>query len=153
MSNIMSALREIELEQPDAAGQAGAHPAASVAPSEFSVLKEFTARSVPEPETCAQQDAVHPEPGHEAVILFADDYLALEDRIVRVVETIRRERQARVAAEERATNAEEQLSRQTLLIEDLEQQIGNRDSISDERSQSIARMVNLLDSLENFPGE
>jgi len=155
MSNIMTALREMELEQRDSTALSRARLVASApAADDFSVLKEFTAPQAQQAEIREQQPFAHqPQPSQEALILFADDYSALEERIVRVVETVKCERRARLAAEERAVNAEEQMSWQALRIEDLEQQIGNRDNITDERSQSIVRMVNLLDSLELSCGD
>ena len=66
-----------------------------------------------EPEVAEQQRSKQPMDSvgeTAAVALSADDFSALEERIVRAVELVKRERQARAAAEERAAKAEAQLA-------------------------------------------
>ena len=58
-----------------------------------------------------------------ALTVSADDFSALEQRIVRAVEMVKRERQARIAAEERAAHVESQLHDQAPLIEQLEKEL------------------------------
>jgi chromosome segregation ATPase len=56
----------------------------------------------------AEPQEAHAEPGSLAV--SADDFSALEQRILRAVEMVKRERQERVAAEARAAQAESQVA-------------------------------------------
>src|ERR1700729_2388743 len=56
--------------------------------------------------------------------LSANDFTALEERILRAVEVVRRERLARAAAEERATRTEAQLSELTTHNEQSEKELG-----------------------------
>lgn len=153
MSNIMTALRE--LEQQEGTTDSKVHlVASSPAANDLSALEEFTSSQEQEGENCEEQAvAGEPQRRGEAVILFADDYLSVEERVVRVVEMVKRERQARLAAEERAENAEAEMSRLALRIEGFEQEMSALDSESDHRRQRIVGMVALLDSLDLSDGQ
>src|SRR5208282_1695143 len=65
-----------------------------------------------------QPQAAPAEPAG-ALAVSADEFAALEERIRRAVELVKRERQARVVAEERATKAEAQLFAQSPVVEQL----------------------------------
>lgn len=155
MSNIMSALRKLELEQQESTTHPKVHLVASApAADDFSVLKEFTAPEALQVENHPQQAVAHrPQLRHEALILFADDYSVLEERVVRVVETVKRERQARLAAEERAVHAEAEIIRQALRMDELEREMLALESESGQRRQRVEQMVALLDSLQLSDGE
>ena len=66
-----------------------------------------------EEQNHADRQAENPggEPGTLALSL--DDFSSLEDRILRAVNLVKRERMARTAAEQRATEAEARLNEQT----------------------------------------
>jgi hypothetical protein len=155
MSNIMTALREMELEQRDGTAHSRAHLVASApAADDFLALKEFTAPTALQVENREQQTAAHkPHLGHEALILFADDYSALEERIVRVIETAERERQACLAAEKRAVRAEAEITRQALRMDRLERKMRDLESESDRWRQYVEQMIALLDSLQLSNGK
>jgi hypothetical protein len=55
-----------------------------------------------------------------ALTLSVDEFSALEERILRTVNLVKQERQARVAAEERANAAEEQIGKHAPLVEQLQ---------------------------------
>ena len=78
----------------------------------------------------------------------ADDFSALEERILRAVELVKRERQARAAAEERATKAEAQLSEQAPLVEQLKQEVRSLRAERDHVRQRVERLLSQLDALE-----
>ena len=63
-----------------------------------------------EPQT--EQHTVGSPAEQPALALSANDFSALEERILRTIELVKRERQARTAAEERAAKAEAQLTEQ-----------------------------------------
>jgi chromosome segregation ATPase len=107
--------------------------------------------------------------GAGALTVSVDDFAALEDRIRRAVELVKSERQARVAAEERAVSAEAQVRLQEPLLEQLHNEINalraERDSLQAERDgmrverdslhaerdqvrQRVERLLAQLDSLE-----
>ncbi len=155
MSDIMTALRELELEQQERSTHSMVHLVASgPTANDFSVLKEFTAPQALQFENHQQQAIAHqPQLGREALILFADDDSALEQGVVRAVETVKRERQGRLAAEERAVHAEAEMTRQALRIDELEREVHALESENDHRRQRVRQMMDLLDSIEPSGGE
>ncbi|MGA2559658.1 MAG: hypothetical protein ABSF17_08265 [Terracidiphilus sp.] len=94
-----------------------------------------------------------PETHHQAIesgvlTVSVHDFSALEERILRAVEVVRRERQTRAAAEERATKAEGQLHEQASHIDHLEKELG---ALRTEREQvrgRVDRLLGQLDALE-----
>jgi len=80
-----------------------------------------------------------------ALTVSADDFSALEDRIVRAVEVVKREKQARIAAEERAQKAESELRNVAPRIEALEREI---DVLKNERDHVRTRVERLLTQLD-----
>jgi septal ring factor EnvC (AmiA/AmiB activator) len=83
-----------------------------------------------------------------ALALSASDFSALEDRIVRTVELVKRERQARAVAEERAAKAEAQLGEQSPLVDQLKQDIRSLRAERDQVRQRVERLLTQLDALE-----
>lgn len=84
----------------------------------------------------------------EALALSADDFSALEERVVRAVELVKRERQARLAAEDRAAKAEEQLAGQSPAVAQMKDEIRSLRRERDQVRQRIERLLTQLDSLE-----
>jgi hypothetical protein len=84
----------------------------------------------------------------ETLALSADDFSALEERILRAVELVKRERQARAAAEERATQAQTQLSEQGAQVERLERDVKQLRAERDHVRQRVDKVLKQLDSLE-----
>ena len=80
--------------------------------------------------------------------LSANDFSALEERILRAVKVVRRERQARAAAEERATRTEAQLSELTAHIEQSEKELGMLRAERDHVRERVDRLLAQLDALE-----
>jgi chromosome segregation ATPase len=92
----------------------------------------------------------------------AHDFSALEERVLRAVEVVRRERQARAAAEERAVQAEErttqaeeratQAEAQSLdhgsIIEQHEKDLSALRAERDQVRQRVERLLGQLDALE-----
>jgi chromosome segregation ATPase len=83
-----------------------------------------------------------------ALALSVDDFTALEERIHRAVNLVKRERQARVEAEERAVHAEAQLREQTPHIELLEKEISTLRAERDHVRVRVERLLAQLDTLE-----
>ena len=94
-----------------------------------------------------QQDTNASEPP-AALTVSADDFSALEQRIVRAVEMVKRERQARIAAEERAAHVESQLDDQAPRIEQLEKELHALKGERDHVRQRVERLLGQLDALE-----
>ena len=95
----------------------------------------------------ANQSSVQPaEP--EALALSADDFSALEERIRRAVELVKREKQARIAAEERADMAEAQLTGQGPVVDKLKEEVRALRAERDHVRQRVERLLSQLDVLE-----
>ncbi len=89
-----------------------------------------------------------PEAKPQALSVSADDFSALEERIVRAVAVVKQERQARSAAEQRAAEVELQLREQTALAEQLQTEVGALKAERDHVRQRVERLLAQLDGLE-----
>lgn len=103
---------------------------------------ELQASESPEPES--PQPAAAPG----SLALSVDDFSALEDRILRAVNLVKRERQARAEAEERAVMAEAQFSEQAPLVERLQKELNTLRSERDHVRQRVEKLLTQLDALE-----
>ena len=90
------------------------------------------------------------EPEAEAgnLALSVDDFSALEERILRAVNLVKRERLARAEAEERAARAEAHLLEQSPLMEQLQRDVNALRSERDQVRQRVERLLAQLDALE-----
>jgi hypothetical protein len=95
-------------------------------------------------ETKPQEKAA--EPG--TLTLSVHDFSALEERILRAVEILRRERQAHAEAEERAAQAEAKLRDQAPLVEQLQKELNALHAERDQVRQRVERLLGQLDALE-----
>lgn len=102
--------------------------------------------SEPEVEAGLQELQEPDEPA--TLTLSANDFSALEERVLRTVEVVRRERHARAAAEERAANAEAQLHEQAPLVDQLEKEISLLRAERDHVRERVERLLGQLDALE-----
>jgi chromosome segregation ATPase len=83
-----------------------------------------------------------------SLTLSANDFSALEERILRAVEVVRRERQARTSAEERAALAEAQLHDLSPQLEQLEKELNALRTERDQVRGRVERLLGQLDALE-----
>ena len=93
-----------------------------------------------EPQTAPE------EPGALAVSM--DEFSALEERVLRAVELVKRERQARAEAEERASSAEATLRAQMPVMEQQQSELRALRAERDEVRQRVERLLAELDTLE-----
>jgi hypothetical protein len=77
-----------------------------------------------------------------------EDFSALEERILRAVNLVKWERQARSTAEERASAAEAQLREQAPLTEGLQREVSALRGERDQVRQRVERLLAQLDALE-----
>ena len=84
----------------------------------------------------------------ETLALSADDFSALEERVLRAVELVKRERMARTEAEERAALAEAQLREQMPLVDRLQTEVKTLRTERDQVRQRVERLLSQLDALE-----
>jgi hypothetical protein len=83
----------------------------------------------------------------EALAVNSDEFSALEDRVIRAVELVKRERQGRASAEERALQAEAELGVQLPRIEALEREIHVFKNASELGHQRIEQLLSQLDAV------
>jgi hypothetical protein len=98
----------------------------------------------PEPEPADQAQTAEPE----VLALNVDDFSALEERVLRAVDLVKRERQARAEAEQRAAKAEERLREQEPLTDRLQTEVYALQSERDRVRQRVERLLAQLDALE-----
>jgi|SRR5271166_2450280 len=96
----------------------------------------------------AQEQAADSGGEASALRLSVDEFSALEDRIVRTVNLVKRERQERTAVEQRASEAEAKLREQMPLAERLEKEVKALQEERDEVRQRVERLLAQLDALE-----
>ena len=80
--------------------------------------------------------------------LSLDDFSSLEDRILRAVNLVKRERLARSAAEERATELEARLDERNTSAEELQKEINALRAERDHIRQRVEKLLTQLDALE-----
>jgi len=100
-----------------------------------------------------QPQQTHEEP--PALAVSADDFAALEERIRRAVELVKRERQARAEAEARsaeleasAAQAEAQVQAQSSSIDQLQNELNALRAEREQVRQRVERLLKQLDTLE-----
>jgi len=97
-----------------------------------------------EPKEPAAEPAAEPA----NLALSVDDFSALESRILRTVNLVKSERQARAEAEERAILAEVQLSEQAPLLDRLQKELDAQRVERDQVRQRVEKLLAQLDALE-----
>lgn len=108
------------------------------APEAPAAVDEETSFPVPEQETESA----------EALTLSVDEFAALEERVVRTVELVKRERAARASAEEKLSTAELQMVEQSEAIDRLENDVRALRTERDQVRQRVERLLGQLDALE-----
>lgn len=97
-----------------------------------------------EPEQPWQEPVAEPE----TLALSGDEFSALEERILRTVNLVKRERQARTAAEECAAQAEAQVREQAPMVENMQKELNVLRAERDHVRQRVERLLAQLDALE-----
>ncbi|MGA2851306.1 MAG: hypothetical protein ABSE46_20070 [Terracidiphilus sp.] len=104
-------------------------------------------------ESSVQEAHVDQQSGEEesdpkTLSLSSDDFSALEARIIRAVELVKKERLARAEAEERAARAELQLREQGPIVESLQKEVVGLRTERDYVRQRVDRLLAQFDALE-----
>jgi len=105
-----------------------------------------TVETADEVQTEQQPQEPLADPG--SLALSVDDFSALEERILRAVNLVKRERLARAEAEERAARAEAQLLEQAPLADQLQKDVSALRAERDHVRQRVERLLAQLDALE-----
>jgi hypothetical protein len=93
-----------------------------------------------EPQTAPEESG--------ALAVSMDEFSALEERVRRAVELVKRERQARAEAEERAGSAEATLRAQMPLMEQQQSELHALRAERDQVRQRVERLLSELDALK-----
>jgi chromosome segregation ATPase len=121
--------------------------------------RESYEEQVAEPEPAAEEAvATAPEPTTEptnepaaepaTLAVSSDEFSALEERIRRAVDLVKRERQSRADAEERASQAEARLQAQIPVVDQLQSEVHALRTERDNVRQRVERLLAELDTLE-----
>ncbi len=110
--------------------------------AEFSLVPEVAE------ETRGDHQPEHADKEPGTLALSIDEFSSLEDRILRAVNLVKRERLARSAAEERATETEGKLSQQIAAGEQLQRELDALRAERDQVRQRVERLLAQLDTLE-----
>jgi hypothetical protein len=101
-----------------------------------------------EPEQPKEDRATEPAAETRSLTVSMDDFTAIEERILRAVNLVKWERQARATAEERASAAEAQLREQAPVTEQLQKELSALNAERDQVRQRVERLLAQLDSLD-----
>jgi uncharacterized coiled-coil protein SlyX len=82
------------------------------------------------------------------VALSPDDFSALEERILRAVDLVKRGRVAHAAAEERAAQAEIRVREQAPLVGHLQKEVNALRAEREQMRNRVERLLEQLDALE-----
>jgi uncharacterized coiled-coil DUF342 family protein len=102
-------------------------------------------------ESQIAEQTEHSEMNHDGqgnLALSSADFSALEDRVARAVNLVKSERQARAAAEQRASELDGQLHEQRDLVKTLQEEIRALNSERDQVRNRVEKLLTQLDSLE-----
>ncbi|UWZ86473.1 hypothetical protein [Occallatibacter riparius] len=99
-------------------------------------------------DTAVAEEIHNEHNGAATVAMSADEFTALEERVLRAVNLVKRERMARGEAELRAVAAEEKVAEQTGTIENLNKEIGSLRTEREAVKQRVDRILSQLDALE-----
>jgi uncharacterized coiled-coil protein SlyX len=108
-----------------------------------------------EPPALEKAPAPLPVKSGEVLAMSVDEFTALEERVLRAVNLVKRERLARAeadtraaAAEARATQLEAQLAEQAPKVDQLQAEIHTLRTERDQVRQRVERLLSQLDALE-----
>ncbi len=114
--------------------------------SQFSFGAPVEEESRPEAQNQDSHEETPREP--ETLALSVDDFTALEERVLRAVNLVKRERLARSEAEERATQAEDKLQEKAPLAEQLQNEVNALRAEREQVRERVERLLVQLDALE-----
>ena len=111
-------------------------------------MTQFTWESEAGAEARAEQQPSAPAAEPESLALSVDEFAALEERILRAVNLVKRERHARAEAVERVALADTKLREQAALTEQLQKEVSTMRAERDHVRQRVERLLAQLDALE-----
>jgi len=79
--------------------------------------------------------------------IVVDDFVALEQRVVRAIELVKSERAARAEAEQRATRLQSEIEAQAIQLEQAQEQVGTLEKDREQVRQRVERLLKQLDEI------
>jgi uncharacterized coiled-coil protein SlyX len=111
-------------------------------------MSQFSFEPGIEEETSGENQHENPGGEPETLALSANDFSALEERVLRTVNLVKRERLARSEAEERAAKAEAKLAEQAPVADSLQNEVTALRAEREQVRQRVERLLSQLDALE-----
>ena len=93
-------------------------------------------------------EEVRPEQDPGTLAMSAVEFAALEERVLRAINLVKRERMARAEAEERAATAESLMNENGVTIDNLQKEVASLRSEREAIKERVDRILAQLDSLE-----
>jgi type VI protein secretion system component VasF len=81
------------------------------------------------------------------LLISTDDFSALEERVMRAVEVVKRERTARAEAEQNATRLQSLLDAQSALLEQAKEQMRTLEREREQVRQRVERLLKQIDEI------
>jgi type VI protein secretion system component VasF len=81
------------------------------------------------------------------LLISTDDFSALEERVMRAVEVVKRERTARADAEQNATRLQSLLDAQSALLEQAKEQMRTLEREREQVRQRVERLLKQIDEI------
>jgi septal ring factor EnvC (AmiA/AmiB activator) len=79
--------------------------------------------------------------------VVVDDFVALEERVLRAVELVKSERAARSEAEQRASRLQGELEAQTVQLEQAQEQVRTLEKDREQVRQRVEKLLKQLDEI------
>jgi len=111
-------------------------------------MTQFTWESEAAAGAQTEQQTSAPAAEPESLAVSVDEFSALEDRILRAVNLVKRERVARAEAVERAAVADAKVSEQKTMVDQLQKEVNALRAERDHVRQRVERLLAQLDTLE-----
>jgi FtsZ-binding cell division protein ZapB len=93
-------------------------------------------------------EEVRPEQDPGTLAMSASEFAALEEKVLRAINLVKRERMARAEADERAATAEVLMNEQGSTIDNLQKEVASLRAEREAIKERVDRIVAQLDTLE-----
>jgi septal ring factor EnvC (AmiA/AmiB activator) len=81
--------------------------------------------------------------------VVVDDFVALEERVLRAIELVKSERAARSEAEQRASRLQSELEAQTIQLEQSQDQVRTLERDREQVRQRVEKLLKQLDEISS----
>jgi septal ring factor EnvC (AmiA/AmiB activator) len=81
--------------------------------------------------------------------VVVDDFVALEERVLRAIELVKSERAARSEAEQRAGRLQSELEAQTIQLEQTQEQVRTLERDREQVRQRVEKLLKQLDEISS----